>query len=61
MCPGPDGRTYMKVVCPVDVSEIHGVDIYLSLGKYQILFLSLLTYRCVRGLVVEPSCMLFVL
>ena len=45
----------MNVVCPVDVSEMHDVDIYLSLGKYQILFLSLLTYRCVWGLMVEHT------
>ena len=39
MCPGPDGRTFMNVVCPEDVSEMPNVDIYLSLGKYQIMFL----------------------
>ena len=33
MCPGPDGRTFMNVVCPEDVSEMPNVDIYLSLGS----------------------------
>ena len=53
MCPGPDGRNYMNVVCPVDVSKITDVDIYLSLGKYHILFCSLLSYRCAQVLMVE--------
>ena len=55
MCPGPGGRTYMNVVRPLDVSEMPDVDIYLSLGKYQIMFCSLLSYRCVQGLTVEPT------
>ena len=45
----------MNVVCPVDISEMPYVNIFLSLGKYQIMFCSLLSYRCVWDLMVEPS------